>query len=94
MSDGTVDMYNWVKGPDTGTDIGSAQQTVPPEKNSSLRQKPWRKDEKHTKAERMPRSKPKPTGLEYDLADLFLTQPDLQIFSHPQSGGGGDASTP
>ena len=57
------------------------------------RQKSQR-DRKHTKAERMPRSKPKPTGLEYNLADLFLTQPDLQIFSHPQSGGGGDASTP
>lgn len=88
-----LNALNWVKGPDKDTGIGSAQETVPPRKNSSLGQKSQR-ERKHTKAERMPRSKPKPTGLEYNLADLFLTQPDLQIFSHPQSGGGGDASTP
>ena len=35
------------------------------------RQKSQR-ERKHTKAERMPRSKPKRTGQEYELADLLL----------------------
>jgi len=47
-----------------------------------------------TRSEYSTRAKPVPTGVENELADLFWKQPDLQIFSHPQSWEGGDASTP